>query len=337
MGVAKIARDKVIPAINASADGPVVAIASRSLEKAKQAATQFGIARVHGTYEDLLADPEVDAIYNPLPNHLHVPWSVRALDAGKHVLCEKPIALTAQEARALVSARDRSGRLVQEAVMVKTHPRWLGARDLIRAGRIGPLRAVTGFFSYHNAVAENVRNRADIGGGGLMDVGFYPITMSRFLFEAEPLRAMALLDHDPVFKTDRLSSAMLEFPGGHATFTVATQLVPYQSFEAFGTKGRLSLDTPWSMPAHRPSRILIDDGSHLLKDGAVSGDIGGGLTTVEFPACDQWQVQCESFGSAIRAGGPAPVPIEDAVATMRVMDALFRSTTSGKWESVEAD
>ena len=207
--------------------------------------------------------------------------------------------------------------------MVKTHPRWLGARELIRGGRIGPLRAVTGFFSYYNAAAENVRNRADIGGGGLMDVGFYPITMSRFLFEMEPLRVVALLDRDPVFRTDRLASAILEFSGGQATFTVATQLVPHQSFAAFGTEGQIILDTPWSMPSDRASHITINEGSRQM--------------TVEFPACDQWQVQCESFGNAIRSGGPAPVPIEDAVATMRVMDALFRSAASGKWETVPAE
>src|SRR6185312_7893252 len=205
-----------------------------------------------------------------------VPWSLRALAAGKHVLCEKPIAMNAAEAAQLIAARDRSGRLVQEAVMVRTHPRWLGARELVRAGRIGDLRAVTGFFSYHNVAPENVRNRADIGGGGLLDIGFYPITMSRFIFEAEPVRVIGTLERDPSFGTDRLTSALLEFPRGHATFTCATQLVPAQDLHIYGTKGHIALDIPWSMPADRPSVLTIDDGSYLTKPQAPE--------TIAFPA-----------------------------------------------------
>lgn len=320
LGVAKIALEKVIPAINASPDAAVVAIASRSLDKARSVA---GVARAYGSYEELVADGEIDAVYNPLPNHLHVPWSVRAMEAGKHVLCEKPIALSAAEARTLIDARDRTGCLIQEAVMVKTHPRWLGARAVIRAGRIGDLRAMTGFFSYHNVAPQNVRNRADIGGGGLLDIGFYPITMSRFLFEAEPLRVMGLLDRDPVFGTDRLASVVLEFPTGQATFTCATQLVSHQAVDVFGTRGRIAIDIPWSMPSDRASRLLIDDGGSLTKDN---------LQELSFPACDQWQVQCALFSGAIRTGGPAPVPIEDAVANMHVIDAIFRSARTGRWE-----
>jgi predicted dehydrogenase len=329
LGVAKIATEKVIPAIQACPDATVLAIASRSLERARMAADAAGIPRAYGSYDDLLADPEIEAIYNPLPNHLHVPWSIRALESGKHVLCEKPIALTAAEARRLMDVRDRTGRLIQEAVMVRTHPRWLGARDLVRGGRVGELRAITGFFSYHNVAPENVRNRADIGGGGLLDIGFYPITMSRFLFETEPTRVMALCDRDPVFGIDRLTSAILDFPGGgQATFTCATQLVPHQALEIFGSRGRIAVEIPWSMPSDRPSRLLVDDGAHLNKDN---------LETVSFPACDQWQVQCDRFTAAIRSGSPAPVPIEDAVANMRVIDAVFRSARSGRWERPSDD
>jgi predicted dehydrogenase len=263
-----------------------------------------------------------------------VPWSIRALEAGKHVLCEKPIALDAAQAAELLAARARTGRLIQEAVMVRTHPRWLGARALIREGRIGALRAVTGFFSYHNVSPENVRNQPDIGGGGLLDVGFYPITISRFLFEAEPTRVIGLAERDPIFGVDRLTSAILEFPGGElpggelpggqATFTCATQLPNHQALDIFGTRARLAVEIPWSMPADRPSRLLLDDGSSLTKDQLVA---------IPFPACDQWQVQCDLFCEAIQTGGPAPVPIEDAVANMRVIDAIFRSTRSGRWES----
>jgi predicted dehydrogenase len=323
LGVAKIAVERVIPATQASALAEVVAIASRSLDKARGAAERLGIPRAYGSYEELLADRDLEAIYIPLPNHLHVPWAIRALDAGKHVLCEKPIALSASEARSLIDARQRSGRLIQEAAMVKTHPRWLGARALVRAGRIGELRAIAGFFSYSNLSPENVRNRADIGGGGLMDIGFYPITIARFLFEAEPLRVIGLLERDPKFGTDRLTSALLEFPGGQAIFTCATQLVPHQALDVFGTRGRIGVEIPWGMPADRPSRLIIDDGSSLTKDR---------LESVEFPACDQWQIQCHRFCEAIRAGSAAPIPIEDAVLNMQVIDALVRSEASNRWE-----
>jgi predicted dehydrogenase len=324
LGVAKIALDKVIPAIQAGRTGKVVAIASRSIEKARAAADRFAIPQAYGSYEELLGDADVDAIYNPLPNHLHVPWSLRALDAGKHVLCEKPIALDASEASQLVEARARTGRLVQEAAMVRTHPRWLGARDLVRSGRVGDLRAITGFFSYYNDSPDNVRNQPGIGGGGLLDIGFYPITMSRFIFEAEPVRVMGLLEVDRRFGVDRLASAMLEFAQGHATFTCSTQLVSHQALDIFGTRGRIAIEIPWSMPADRPSRLLFGSGSHLKKED---------LEEVWFPSCDQWGVMCDRFCEAITSAGPVPIPIEDAVANMRVIDAIFRSTQSGRWET----
>jgi len=323
LGVAKIAREKLIPAIQKGRTGEVVAIASRSLEKAQQAARSFSIPRAYGSYADLLADPQVDAVYIPLPNHLHVPWSLRALAAGKHVLCEKPIALNAPEADQLIEARNRTGRLIMEAVMVRTHPRWLAARNLIRAGRIGELRAVTGFFSYFDESPDNVRHHPDMGGGCLLDIGFYPITMSRFIFEAEPLRVMGSLQHDPRFGVDRLVSALLEFPDGHASFTCSTQLTPHQSFDIVGTRGRIGIELPWSMPHDRPSRLLIETTSH-------PGD--GRLDEVWSPACDQWGVQCDLFAESIECGAPAPVPIEDAVANMRIIDAVARSSRSQRWE-----
>jgi predicted dehydrogenase len=324
LGVAKIALDKVIPAIQAGHTGQVVAIASRSVDKARAAADRFAIPRAYGSYEELLADPEVDAIYNPLPNDLHVPWSIRALEAGKHVLCEKPIARDAAEAHQLIAARERTGRLVQEAAMVRTHPRWLGARDIVRSGRIGELRAITGFFSYFNDSPTNIRHRPDVGGGGLLDIGFYPITMSRFIFEAEPVRVIGLLEIDNRFGVDRLTSAILEFPRGQAIFTCSTQLVPHQNLDILGTRGRIGVEIPWSTPHERPSRLLVDDGAHAG---------GAGAEEIWFPACDQWGVQCDLFSAAIVAGQPAPVPIEDAIANMRVIDAIFRSAKSGRWET----
>jgi predicted dehydrogenase len=323
LGTARIATERVIPATIACPRAEVVAVASRAHDKARTVADRYGIPAAYGSYEELLADPRVDAIYNPLPNHLHVPWSIRALEAGKHVLCEKPVALDAGQARQLLAARDRTGYLVQEAAMVRTHPRWVGARELIRSGRIGPLRAVVGFFSYFNVAPENVRNQADLGGGGLLDVGFYPITMSRFLFEAEPLRVIGTLERDPTFGVDRLASALLEFPGGQATFTCATQLPHHQWVDIYGARARLAVEIPWSMPSDRPSRLILDDGLSLTKDHLVS---------LPFDPCDQWQVQCEGFCRAIQTGGPVPIPIEDAVANMQVIDAIFRSARSGTWE-----
>jgi predicted dehydrogenase len=320
LGTSRFALEKMIPAIQSGARGTVVAIASRSQDKASAAAARFGIAKVHGSYEALLADADVDAVYNPLPNHLHVPWSIRALEAGKHVLCEKPIAVTAAEAETLLAARARTGRLVQEAAMVRTHPRWLGAREVVRSGRIGDLRALNGFFSYFNDSPQNVRNQPGVGGGGLLDIGFYPITMSRFIFEAEPVRVLGLLDMDPRFGVDRMASAILQFGCGHAVFTCSMQMVAHQSLDILGTRARIGMDIPWSMPDDRESRLLIEDGA-------------GAREELQFAACNQWGWHCDLFAQAILEGGQAPVPIEDSIATMRVMDALFRSAQSGTWET----
>ena len=324
LGVAKIATERVIPAIQAGATGDVVAIASRSLPKAQLAAERLRIPRAYGSYEELLADPDVDAIYNPLPNHLHVPWSIRALEAGKHVLCEKPIATSAAEAETLIEVAARTGRWVQEAAMVRTHPRWLGARDLVRQGRIGELRSIAGFFSYFNESPTNVRHDPAMGGGALLDIGFYPITLARFMFETEPVRVVGALEIDPRFQVDRLASAILEFAAGHAIFTCSTQLAPHQNVELLGTRGRIGMDTPWSMPNDRPSRLVVED---IARPGHAD--------EVTFAACDQWGIECDRFAEAIVAGNPAPIPIADAVANMRVIDAIFRSAKSGRWEYPE--
>ena len=325
ISTAKIGIQKVIPAMQQSTRCRIVAIASRDLTRARAAAEALGIPRAYGSYAELLQDPEIDAVYNPLPNHLHVPISLEAAAAGKHVLCEKPIALSAAEAKKLIEARDQAGVVIQEAFMVRCHPQWLRARELVRAERIGDLRVVQGSFSYTNIDPANVRNQAGIGGGGLYDIGCYPIVTARFLFEAEPTRVASLIEYDPNFETDRLASVLLQFPTGQALFYCSTQLVPYQRMQILGTKGRIEIEIPFNAPPDRPCRIFVDDGSEL-------GDASARPET--FQVIEQYTLQGDLFAGAIREGTPLPFPLEDAVANMRVLDAVFRAGESGRWEEV---
>src|SRR5882672_6632392 len=324
LGAAAIALKKVIPAMQKGEWSQVVAIASRDLGKAEETARALGIPKAYGSYEELLADPQIEAIYNPLPNQLHVPWSIKAAEAGKHVLCEKPLSLTVAEAKTLLPVRDRTGVKMGEAFMVRTHPQWLRVRELIASGRIGQLRSVSGFFSYFNRDAANIRNIPEYGGGALMDIGCYPITISRFMFAAEPSRVLGLVERDPEMKTDRLTSAILDFPGGQAIFTCSTQLAPYQRMQFMGTQGRIEVEVPFNAPNDKPCRISIDDGRDLF---------GGGLTTESFPVCDQYTIQGDAFSKAIRDGSEVPVSIEDAIKNMAVIEAVFRSAESSEWEA----
>jgi predicted dehydrogenase len=326
LGAASIALRKVIPAMQKGEWSEVTAIASRDKKKAEEAAHKLGIARAYGSYEELLQDREVEAVYNPLPNHLHVPWSAKAAEAGKHVLCEKPLSLTVAEARTLLAVRERTGVKIGEAFMVKTHPQWLRARELARGGAIGELRAIVGVFSYFNRDAKNVRNRVEWGGGGLLDIGCYPITTSRFIFGEEPLRVAGVLERDPEYKVDRLASAILEFPSGQAIFTCGTQIMYYQRMQFLGTKGRVEMEIPFNAPNDRPCRLFVDE----------TGDLSGsGVRIEELAVCDQYTIQGDAFSRAVRGQGEVPVPLEDAVRNMAVIEAVFRSAESGKWEKPE--
>lgn len=325
LGVAGIAVKKVIPAMQKGERGLIAAIASRNLRNAQEAAAKLGIEKAFGSYEELLADQSIDAVYNPLPNHLHVPWTAKAAEAGKHVLCEKPIALSAAEAETLIAVRDRTGAKIGEAFMVRTHPQWLRVRELVRTGAIGELRSITAAFSYFNVDPNNIRNMADIGGGAMMDIGCYPINISRFLFEREPVRVAAIVDRDPAMRTDRLASAMLDFSPGQATFTCSTQMVPFQRVEVLGTTGRIEVEIPFNAPPDKPTRIFIDDGSELA---------GRKARMEEFPICDQYTIQGDVFSQAIQEDLPVPVPLEDAVANMAVIDAVLAAGDSGAWQSV---
>ena len=324
LSTAKIGRDRVLPGMRKSDLLEIRAIASRDEARARGAAEALGIPKAYGSYEALFADPEIEAIYNPLPNHLHVPLTLAAAAAGKHVLCEKPIALTADEATALRAAAGKV--LIAEAFMVRFHPQWLRARELLREGRIGTLRAVQMFFGYNNLDPANVRNKADIGGGGLYDIGCYAIVAGRFFFDAEPARGLALIDRDPSFRTDRLTSGLVDFGDGRRLdFTVSTQIAPYQRLQLCGSKGRIEIHIPVNAPQGAPTRISIDDCSSLE---------GTGITTETLPASDQYQLQGEAFSRAVRGEIALPYGIEDAIANMRVIDALFRSERSGRWEDV---
>lgn len=325
LGVARIATKKVIPALQRSPLAQVSAIASRDLDKARQAAAELGIAKAYGSYAELVADPDIDAIYNPLPNHLHVPWSEQAARAGKHVLCEKPLGLSSDEVRHLIAVRVAAEVRIAEAFMVHVHPQWHRVREWIAAGRIGTLRAITGFFSYFNEDPANIRNVPEWGGGGLMDIGCYPIHCSRMVCGAEPTRAIGLIEYDPKLGTDRLASAMLQYPGGvQCTFTCSTQLVPYQRMQFFGTRGRIEIEIPFNALPDRPARLLVDDGGDLT---------GSTIAVEEIPACDQFTLQGEAFARAIRENTPAPVELEDSLKNMAVIEALVRSHRTGAWET----
>jgi predicted dehydrogenase len=324
LSTANIGIEHVIPAIQDTPRCKVVAIASRGIDRARAVADQLGIEKAYGTYEELLADPSIDVIYNPLPNHLHVPWTIRAMEAGKHVLCEKPIALTAQEAKQLVKVRERTGKLVAEAFMVRFHPQWQRAREIVQSGLVGDVKAIQTFFSYFNTDPENVRNMASIGGGGLYDIGCYAIATARFIYGSEPERVIGSFEKDPTFGTDRLCGALAVFPEGrHLNFICSTQLVPYQRVQICGTLGRIEIEIPFNAPNRSICRLFVDDGSDLR---------GTGIRTEEFPICDQYSLQASAFARAALGEVPWPYPIEDAVCNMRVIDALLLSAESGTWE-----
>jgi predicted dehydrogenase len=316
MGTARIATQKVIPATQRAKNARVVAIASRSAASAAKAASALGIARAHGSYEALVDDPQVDAIYIPLPNHLHVEWTLRAIAAGKHVLCEKPIGLTSKDVGRLIAARDKAGVAVQEAFMYRAQPAWRKAMALIQSGRLGDLRAVVGVFSYFNADPSNVRNIKAWGGGGLYDIGCYLINSARWAFGGEPLQTAGAIERDPVSGVDRLTSMLLAFEHGHATAVCGTQMTPYQRVQFFGTAARLEVEIPFNLPPDRPARLRWDDGR------ALDGTSGEWIT---LPAADQYTIQAEELSAAILRGRPAPYPLEDSLANMRVIEAVFAS------------
>jgi predicted dehydrogenase len=325
LSTAAIGVKKVIPAMQRCQYASVVAIASRDLARAKEAASALGVASAYGTYEELLADPNIDAVYNPLPNQLHIPWTLKAAEAGKHVLCEKPFSMTVAEAETLLAVRDRAGVKIGEAFMVRSAPQWLRLRELLDQGRIGELRSITGFFSYFNVDPKNIRNQVEAGGGALMDIGCYLIHASRYGFGQEPTRVVGRIERDPKMLTDRFTSAILDFPAGPSIFTCSTQLVPYQRVHFLGTRGRIEIEIPFNAPVDRPTRMFIDDG----------GDLSGkSISTETFPTCDQYTAQGDAFSKAVLENTEVPVPLEDAIKNMAVIEAIFHSAKTNQWISV---
>ena len=322
ISTANIGVSKVLPGMLKSKEIEIRAIASRSLPTAKKAAKKLGIPVAYGSYEELLDDPEIEAIYNPLPNHLHVPLTLAAANKGKHVLCEKPMALSAAEAETLRLVP--KGVLVAEAFMVRAHPQWIKAREIVRSGKLGELRAIQAFFSYFNVDPANVRNMADIGGGALYDIGCYPIVVGRYIFGGEPQRVVSLIDRDANFGTDRTTSGLVDFGAGrHLTFTVSMQSVPFQRVNIFGAKARLEVEIPFNAPQGGAMTIWQDSGKELG---------GASAKAIKLPKADQYQLQGEIFSRALRGAQPLPFGLEDAILQMRVIDALFRSEKSRAWE-----
>ena len=315
LSTANIGVAKTIPGMRTAERCELVAIASRDLVVAETAAKELGIPKAHGSYEALLADPEVDAVYIPLPNHLHAEWTLRAAEAGKHVLCEKPLAMTSAQAQEMVDGCRRAGVLLMEAFMYRLHPQWVRTREIVGSGRLGELTAIQGFFSYRNVDPENIRNIAAYGGGSLMDVGCYPINVARMLFGQEPSRVEALVRRHPAFGTDVLTSALLEFGDRHASFTCSTWIESDQRVHVVGTEGRLVVEIPFNIPPDRSTRLLVTAGG----DPPVNPD----TEVIEIPPADQYGVQVDGFSRAVLEGTDVPIPPEDAVANMRVIERVI--------------
>ena len=317
LSTAKIGIDKVIPATAAAERCEVVAIASRDLGRARAAASELGIPRAFGSYEDLLADPDVDAVYNPLPNHLHAEWTIAAARSGKHVLCEKPLATTSADAERMIQACEAEGVLLMEAFMYRLHPTWEAVTSLVASGRIGELKTVQSWFSYFNDDPGDIRNLVETGGGALYDIGCYCVNLSRMLFGAEPERVGGSVLRDPVMGIDVLTSGILDFGDVVATFTCSTRAEPDQRVHIYGTEGRISLEIPFNIPWDRPTRVFVTAGG----DPPVRPE----TEVLTFDPANEYSIQAERFAAAALDGGPVPIPPSDAVDNLRVIEELFRA------------
>jgi len=318
LSTAKIGLEQVIPAMQASRHCDITAIASRTPKRARLAAEASGIPKAYGSYEELLNDREIDAVYIPLPNHLHVEWSIKALQAGKHVLCEKPIGMTAAEAQKMLNLSQEYPHLkIMEAFMYRHHPQWQYTKKIVTKGKIGKLQTIQSFFSYFNRDPHNIRNKKQMGGGGLMDIGCYNISLSRFIFGCEPKRVFGLIEFDPEFNVDRLASGILDFGSGMSAFTCSTQLSPHQRVIVFGTQGYIEIEIPFNAPTDKQCRIW-----HYNK---------GDKREIVFELCDQYRIQGDLFSLAVLNDKDVPTPLLDGVENMKVVEAVFSSARGGGW------
>jgi predicted dehydrogenase len=321
LSTAKIGVVKVIPAMQQGQHCEIAAISSRDLNEAKRVALTLGIPKAYGSYEDLLSDSEIDAVYIPLPNHLHVEWAIKAMEAGKHVLLEKPVGLSSKQAESLIQVSKRKPQLkIMEAFMYRHHPQWRKARKMVEDGHIGKLKTIQSIFSYYNTDPNNIRQNPDFGGGGLMDIGCYCISLSRFIFGQEPKRVNGIVEFDPKFKTDRMASGTLDFSTGTSTFTCSTQLMPFQRVNIFGEKGVIEIEIPFNTPPDKPTRLWLNTTEKTEE--------------ITFDICDQYTIQGDLFSKAILDNVQVPTPIEDALNNMLVIEAVFKSSESGEWISI---
>ncbi len=320
LGVSNFFRKRIAIPIPTSPLIDVVALASRSEEKAQQAAKEYAIERSYGSYEALLDDPQVEAVYISLPNHLHAEWIKRAADAGKHVICEKPLALNADEAQDCLTYAADKGITVMEAFMYRLHPQWLHVQKIIRQREIGSIHLVEAFFGYNNTDPSNIRNQPDTGGGALLDVGCYAVSASRFLTASEPQRVISLSQIDATFGTDVLFTGMLDFGGARATFTVATQTFSYQRVVVHGSSGVITLTIPFNAHADTDAEVIVTTRV--------------GTRKVYLPPEDQYILEFEAFALAVKNQETPPISPADTINNMKVLDALKRSHHTGQWESV---
>jgi predicted dehydrogenase len=321
LGTAIIAIEDVIPAMQKSEYCQIHGIASRVLTKAQDVAMQFGIPKAYGTYDELLDDDDIDAIYIPLPNHMHVPWSIKALEAGKHILCEKPIGLNAQEAKKLLEQSRKYPTLkIMEAFMYRHHPQWQKARELVKNGKIGELKTIQSSFSYINDDPYHICNKSEMGGGGLLDIGCYNISLSRFIFDSEPLRVCSKIEYHSEFKVDHIAAGILEFNGGSSSFFCSLQIPSYQNVNIFGSEGRIEINMPFNPLPDKPCKIRHEYDGHTEE--------------INIKACDQYRIQGDLFSQAILNDTAVPTPLEDAMANMMVIDKLIESNKSGKWTNI---
>ena len=320
LGVAKIFIKAFLLPMQKSEIIELYGIASRNPEKAKQASETYGIAKYYPSYEDLLSDTSIEAVYIPLPNNMHLEWIKKAADAGKHILCEKPLTLNAKEAREAAEYSRKKGVLLMEAFMYRFHPQWIRAKELVTTGNIGTIQSAHTFFSYNNTDPNNIRNIAEMGGGALYDIGCYAVSAARYMFDREPSKALSLVNRDPGFKTDILTSGILDFGNGNSVFTVGTLTFPYQRVDIVGSSGSIHIQIPFN--------TFTDVPAHMTVVTSV------GTREIQFDPADQYELQIVQFSEAIRKGTQAPTPLEDAIHNLSVMDALFKSEKSGNWEMV---